>query len=119
MIHTDIQSDGWVAGLPAALRPYALLMRLDRPIGTWLLLLPGWWAIMMASGGIFALNGHDLRLFALFGLGAVIMRGAGCIINDLWDRRLDRQVERTRMRPLASGMVSPVQALAFLAFLLA
>lgn len=80
-------------------------MRLDRPIGTWLLLLPGWWAVML--GG----DGADLRLLALFAVGAVIMRGAGCIINDLWDRELDRQVERTRQRPLAAGIVSRRDAL--------
>ncbi len=118
MTHTDIQSDGWIARLPEPVRPYLLLMRLDRPIGTWLLLLPGWWAVMMASGGVFALNGPDLWLLALFGLGAIIMRGAGCVINDLWDRRLDQSVERTRIRPLASGVVSVRLALIFLTFLL-
>lgn len=118
MTHTDIRSDGWIARCPEFVRPYLLLMRLDRPAGTWLLLLPGWWAVMMAAGGIFALNGRDLWLLALFGAGAVVMRGAGCVINDLWDRRLDRHVERTRMRPLASGAVSAAQALAFLTLLL-
>lgn len=118
MTHTDINMKGWIGRLPAAIRPYALLMRLDRPIGTWLLLLPGWWAILMAAGGAFSLNADDISLLALFGIGAVIMRGAGCVVNDLWDRRLDRMVARTQARPLASGQVSVRQALAFLFILL-
>lgn len=118
MTHTDINTKGWISRLPAGLRPYALLMRLDRPIGTWLLLLPGWWAIVLAAGGVFALNRDDLWLLVLFGVGAVVMRGAGCVINDLWDRDLDRKVERTKARPLASGAVGTRQALVFLAVLL-
>ncbi|MCA3434428.1 MAG: 4-hydroxybenzoate octaprenyltransferase [Roseomonas sp.] len=113
--HTDIRSAGWVARLPQAWRPYALLMRLDRPIGSWLLFLPGLWA--------FAVVAPDWRqglwLTALFGLGAVLMRGAGCVVNDLWDRDLDRQVERTAGRPLASGALRPRHALVFLALVLA
>ncbi|MBB5689248.1 4-hydroxybenzoate polyprenyltransferase [Roseomonas alkaliterrae] len=113
--YTDIRAGGWVARLPEAWRPYALLMRLDRPIGSWLLVLPGFWAFAMAAPSW----GRGLWLAALFGLGAVLMRGAGCVVNDLWDRDLDRQVERTAGRPLASGMVTPKQALAFLLVLLA
>ena len=120
MTHTDIQTQGWIARLPEKIRPYALLMRLDRPIGTWLLLLPGWWSILLAAGGAARLNTHDLTLLALFGAGAVIMRGAGCAVNDLWDRKLDREVERTRNRPLASGAISVRRAILFtLALLLA
>lgn len=85
-------------------------MRLDRPIGTWLLLLPGWWALMLAGGGV---RGLDWQLFVLFGVGAVIMRGAGCVVNDFWDRNLDKMVERTRLRPLAAGTVSRRQAVLF------
>ncbi len=107
--HTDIRAEGWVARLPAGARPYALLMRLDRPIGSWLLFLPGPWA--------FALVAPDwatgLWLTLLFGVGAVVMRGAGCVVNDLWDRDLDRKVARTAGRPLASGAIRPRQALAF------
>ena len=113
--HTDIRTTGWVARLPQGWRPYALLMRLDRPIGSWLLFLPGLWA--------FALVAPDWRqglwLTALFGLGAVLMRGAGCVVNDLWDRDLDRQVERTAGRPLASGALRARHALVFLALVLA
>jgi 4-hydroxybenzoate polyprenyltransferase len=100
------------------LRPYALLMRLDRPIGTWLLLLPALWAIMMAAGGAAAVNVHDMLLFVYFAIGAIVMRGAGCVVNDLWDRDLDRKVARTAARPLASGAVSVKQAFVFLFVLL-
>lgn len=107
MAFTDIKQLAW---LPEKFRPYALLMRLDRPIGTWLLLLPAWWALLIAGA-------HPLY-FVMFGLGAVVMRGAGCLINDLCDRDIDRKVERTRNRPLAAGTVTPKQALKFLAVLL-
>ena len=113
--HTDIRSGGWVARLPQAWRPYALLMRLDRPIGSWLLFLPGLWAFAMVAPDW----RQGLWLTALFGLGAVLMRGAGCVVNDLWDRDLDRQVERTAGRPLASGALRARHALAFLALVLA
>lgn len=110
---TDIRAEGWVARLPAAWRPYALLARLDRPIGAWLLFLPGLWAICLAAPG----RAEGVRLTLLFALGALVMRGAGCVVNDLWDRELDRRVARTAGRPLASGAVAPAQALAFLAAL--
>ncbi|MFN8981787.1 MAG: 4-hydroxybenzoate octaprenyltransferase [Alphaproteobacteria bacterium] len=113
--HTDIRSAGWVARLPQAWRPYALLMRLDRPIGSWLLFLPGLWAFVMVAPDW----RQGLWLTALFGLGAVLMRGAGCVVNDLWDRDLDRQVERTAGRPLASGALRARHALVFLALVLA
>jgi 4-hydroxybenzoate polyprenyltransferase len=114
---TDIRFD-LIERLPPGVRPYALLMRLDRPIGWWLLLLPGWWAIALASGGLSKMTGWDFYMLALFLFGAVIMRGAGCVINDLWDRDLDAQVERTRARPLASGQVKIWQAAFFLFILL-
>ncbi len=110
---TDIRAGGWVARLPAGWRPYALLARFDRPIGSWLLVLPGFWAFALAAPNW----AEGLRLTALFGIGAVAMRGAGCVVNDLWDRDLDRRVERTRGRPLAAGTVSPRQALVFVAAL--
>ncbi len=111
--YTDIRATGWVSRLPDAWRPYALLGRFDRPIGGWLLLLPGFWAFALAAPGW----GEGLRLAVLFTLGAFAMRAAGCVVNDLWDRDLDRQVERTRDRPLAAGTVTPFQALVFLAVL--
>jgi 4-hydroxybenzoate polyprenyltransferase len=107
---TDIRAGGWVARLPPRWRPFALLGRFDRPIGAWLLVLPGFWAFALAAEGWI----DGLRLTLLFLIGAFAMRAAGCVVNDLWDRDLDRQVERTRGRPLAAGMVTPAQALLFL-----
>ncbi|MGH6875083.1 MAG: 4-hydroxybenzoate octaprenyltransferase, partial [Aestuariivirgaceae bacterium] len=103
--------------LPQKLKPYARLARLDRPIGWWLLLLPGWWAIALAvlrAGG----GAPDLRLLALFFAGAIIMRGAGCTLNDIVDRDFDAKVARTRLRPLPSGAVSVRGAVVFLLLLL-
>ena len=118
MTHTDIKTEGWISRLPDKWQPYAILMRLDRPIGWWLLLLPGWWGIMLGANGVTGMYVADWRLMALFLIGAIIMRGAGCIINDLWDRDLDKQVERTKMRPLASGQISMLNAIMFLFFML-
>jgi 4-hydroxybenzoate polyprenyltransferase len=112
---TDIRETGWVRYLPRRAIPYAILARFDRPIGSWLLFLPGLWAIILAAQTFFL----GLWLLALFGIGAVVMRGAGCVVNDLWDRKMDRQVTRTAGRPLASGILKPIDALVFLAFLLA
>ncbi|MGO8920799.1 MAG: 4-hydroxybenzoate octaprenyltransferase [Stellaceae bacterium] len=107
---TDIRTGDWADRYaPAALVPYIRLARLDRPIGTWLLLFPGWWAIALAAPGW-----PDWRLMALFGIGAVAMRGAGCTLNDIIDRDFDAQVARTRTRPLPSGAVSLGQAAGFL-----
>ena len=109
---SDIRAGDWAERhAPAALLPYIRLARLDRPIGTWLLLFPGWWSVAMASPG----RAPDWLLLALFAIGAVAMRGAGCTLNDLLDRDLDAQVVRTRTRPLPSGQVTPVQALFFMA----
>jgi 4-hydroxybenzoate polyprenyltransferase len=112
--HTDIIADGWVARLPIGWRPYALLARLDRPIGAWLLFLPGLWGILLGRPSVV----ETIRLVVLFGVGAVVMRSAGCVVNDLWDRDIDRQVARTADRPLASGVLRPRQAVLFLAALL-
>ncbi|MBW4023147.1 MAG: 4-hydroxybenzoate octaprenyltransferase [Proteobacteria bacterium] len=112
--HTDIQREGWVGKLPAAVAPYAILARLDRPIGAWLLFLPGSWSILLGR----APWPETVRLIVLFGIGSVVMRSAGCVVNDIWDRKIDRLVERTAGRPLASGALSVRQALAFLAGLL-
>ncbi len=113
--HTDIVASGWVARLPRGWVPFALLARLDRPIGAWLLFLPGLWSILL--GGLAA--GPTLRLVTLFGVGSVVMRAAGCVVNDMWDRDLDRRVTRTAGRPLAAGMLSMRQAAAFVLVLLA
>jgi 4-hydroxybenzoate polyprenyltransferase len=104
----------WVdIAIPTSLRPYARLMRLDRPIGWWLLVIPCWWGVALAAPGM-----PDLWLMYLFFIGAVVMRGAGCVINDIYDRKLDALVARTKTRPLASGEVKLWQAFLLLAFLL-
>jgi 4-hydroxybenzoate polyprenyltransferase len=113
-MHTDIVAEGWVARLPSAWRPYLLLARVDRPIGAWLLFLPGMWGILLSG----APAARSVRLMVLFALGSVVMRAAGCVVNDLWDRDIDRRVARTAARPLASGALRPLQALVFLAALL-
>ena len=115
---SDIPKGGWVDRLlPAAARPYARLARLDRPIGTWLLLFPCWWSIAFASPQ--PLSSESLILFATFGVGALTMRGAGCTFNDICDRDFDAQVARTRDRPLPSGQVTVRGAAVFLVVLLA
>jgi 4-hydroxybenzoate polyprenyltransferase len=99
--------------LPRSFRPYARLARLERPIGWWLLLLPGWWAIAMAqvaSGGGLA----NIWYLVLFLIGAIVMRGAGCTFNDIVDRDFDGSVARTRSRPIPSGQVTVTQAKAFM-----
>lgn len=97
----DTERHWLIAALPSAARPFALLARFDRPIGWWLLFWPCGWSMALAGG---ARERWDLVLWFL--LGAVAMRSAGCVYNDIVDRDLDRKVERTRSRPLASGRVS-------------
>jgi 4-hydroxybenzoate polyprenyltransferase len=101
---TDIVPDserrGLIGALPPRLRPFASLMRVDRPIGTWLLYWPCAWSVALAGVG------GRWSLFLWLFLGAFAMRSAGCVYNDIVDRDLDRRVERTRLRPLASGRVS-------------
>jgi 4-hydroxybenzoate polyprenyltransferase len=95
-------------------RPYLRLSRLDRPIGSWLLLMPCWWSAALAAGVTGDIAELPLTL-ALFFVGAFVMRGAGCTWNDITDRDLDALVERTRSRPIPAGQVSVPQAAAFLA----
>jgi len=111
--HTDIITGGWVARLPRRAVPFVLLARFDRPVGAWLLFLPGLWSILLAG----APAGLTAWLLALFFAGAFLMRGAGCVVNDMWEREMDRRVTRTIGRPLASGAVSMFGALLFLAAL--
>ncbi len=116
---TDINLDQPLfRATPAWMHPYIKLARLDRPIGTWLLLFPCWWAIVLSQGGIFHMGLHAWVMAALCVPGAVLMRGAGCVVNDLWDRKLDAKVERTQSRPLASGEAGVFGALVFLFLLL-
>jgi 4-hydroxybenzoate polyprenyltransferase len=107
----DSERRGLIGALPPRLRPYASLMRLDRPIGTWLLYWPCAWSIALAGVG------SRWDLFAWLALGAFAMRSAGCVYNDVIDRDLDREVERTRLRPLASGRVSLTSAWTLIAVL--
>ena len=108
----DSERRGFIGGLPPPLRPYASLMRLDRPIGTWLLYWPCAWSVALAGVG------SRWDLFLWLALGAFAMRSAGCVYNDIVDRDLDRRVERTRLRPLASGRVSLKGAWVLIALLL-
>ena len=103
----------WVDSLaPSWARPYLRLARLDRPIGSWLLLMPCWWSVGLAA--VHAREGVNLWHLVLFLVGAFAMRGAGCTWNDIVDRDLDRRVERTRSRPIPSGQVTVAAADAFL-----
>ncbi|XP_003129405.2 4-hydroxybenzoate polyprenyltransferase, mitochondrial [Sus scrofa] len=100
-----------VNAAPRPLQPYLRLMRLDKPIGTWLLYLPCTWSIgLAAEPGCFP----DWCMLSLFGTGAVLMRGAGCTINDMWDQDYDKKVTRTASRPIAAGDISTFQSFVFL-----
>jgi 4-hydroxybenzoate polyprenyltransferase len=107
----DSERRGFIGALPPRLRPYASLMRLDRPIGSWLLYWPCAWSVALAG-----VRGR-WDLFLWLGLGAFAMRSAGCVYNDIVDRDLDSRVERTRLRPLASQRVSLRSAWALIALL--
>ena len=109
---SDAVSGNWVDQLaPRFSRPYLRLSRADRPIGTWLLLLPCWWGLGLAilADGQFAL--HDVWIFVSCAIGAFLMRGAGCTWNDITDRKIDGAVERTRSRPIPSGQVTVTRAI--------
>lgn len=104
----DAVPGGWVdRWLPAPLRPWARLMRLDRPVGVWLLLWPCWWSTMLAvtDTGLRPWSPELLPVLLAFGVGALVMRGAGCAVNDIWDRDIDARVARTAGRPIASGAI--------------
>jgi 4-hydroxybenzoate polyprenyltransferase len=111
---SDITNQSWVdRWFPMAWVPFAKAMRLDRPIGIWLLLIPGLWSIVMAA------RLQDMpHLVFIFTMGAIVMRAAGCIYNDLIDIDIDRMVVRTRSRPIASGEISPRNAIILLVSLL-
>jgi 4-hydroxybenzoate polyprenyltransferase len=98
--------------IASQLRNYGKLMRVDKPIGTWLLLWPTLWALWLAGEGA-----PDQGLFVIFVVGVFIMRSAGCVLNDFVDRKIDPYVERTRTRPLATGAVAPFEALTLFAAL--
>jgi 4-hydroxybenzoate polyprenyltransferase len=112
----DAARGNWVdRWAPAASRPYLRLSRADRPIGTWLLLIPCWWALALAMAADPAgPRWQDLWIALGCGIGAFVMRGAGCTWNDITDRHIDAQVARTRSRPLPSGQVTVRQALVWM-----
>ena len=117
---SDIRAGDWIdRRAPAMVRPYLRLARIDRPIGTWLLLIPCWWGVALATASIL---GPDplvsLWYGLLFAVGAFVMRAAGCTWNDILDREFDGRVARTATRPIPSGAVSVRQALVFLCLLL-
>ena len=95
------------------LRYYSQMMRLDKPVGIYLLLWPTWWALWLASHGT-----PDFAMWLIFSLGVILMRSAGCVINDYADRNFDGAVERTKNRPLAAQLVQPQEALQLFALLL-
>ncbi len=109
----DAVAGNWVdRNAPAVARPYLRLARMDRPIGTWLLLFPCWWSLALAE--VSRLQPYpNVWYLALFAVGALAMRGAGCAYNDYVDRDYDAQVARTASRPIPSGQVRPRQALLF------
>lgn len=105
----DAVEGSWVyRNAPMRLRPYLKLARMDRPVGTWLLLWPTWWAMILASS---ELSLNSLWYMTLFALGALFMRGAGCAWNDIIDRDFDGQVERTSSRPIPAGEISLIRAI--------
>jgi 4-hydroxybenzoate polyprenyltransferase len=110
---TDIDHQHWTLRyLPAWARPYGRLARWDRPIGTWLLMLPCWWSTALGSGRNWP---NMIGWMALFAIGALAARGAGCTWNDIVDRKIDAQVERTRGRPLPAGEVKLRDAVVWMA----
>ncbi|MBL6946502.1 MAG: 4-hydroxybenzoate octaprenyltransferase [Rhodospirillales bacterium] len=111
---SDIAIGNWIDRyVPLPARTYFRLARMDRPIGTWLLLIPCWWGVALATSGW-----PDPFMILLFAVGAIVMRAAGCTINDMADRDYDARVSRTADRPIASGAVSMAGAAVFLAGLL-
>jgi len=113
----DAVAANWLAHMPPRLKPWAQLMRLDRPIGTWLLIWPCVFGLILGTAADERrfTDWHDIYLLLLFALGALVMRGAGCTFNDIIDRKIDAQVARTRGRPIPSGAIGLPAALAFLA----
>ena len=99
---------------PIKLRPYLRLSRADRPIGTWLLLIPCWWGLLVGILEDEQVVSNDFWLLFSCSIGAFLMRGAGCTWNDILDRKIDGAVERTRSRPIPSGQVTLTQAIVWM-----
>ena len=108
--NSDMVENGWWDALPNNCIKWIRLGRFDRPVGFWLLLLPGWWVLPLTSLSLL----ECLKIMFIFLIGSIVMRAAGCTINDLWDKDIDKKITRTKNRPLAKGDISVNQALIFL-----
>ena len=108
--NSDMPLNGWWDHFPKYTHKWIRLARFDRPIGTWLLLLPCLWTLPLSNLNFYEL----LTLYFIFFIGAFLMRSAGCIINDLWDKDIDKNISRTMLRPIASGEISNSGAIYFL-----
>ena len=111
--NSDMVENGWWNALPNNYIKWIRLGRFDRPVGFWLLLLPGWWVLPLTSLGLL----ECLKIMFVLLIGSIVMRAAGCTINDLWDKDIDKKITRTKNRPLATGDISVNQALIFLLFM--
>ena len=112
--NSDMLDSGWWNILPQNLIKWIRLGRFDRPVGFWLLVLPGWWVLPLTNLNL----KNCITLMFIFLLGAIVMRAAGCTINDMWDKDIDKKISRTKTRPLASGEISNLQASYFLIIML-
>ena len=112
--NSDMLDNGWWNILPQNLIKWIRLGRFDRPVGFWLLVLPGWWVLPLTKLNL----KNCITLMFIFLLGAIVMRAAGCTINDMWDKDIDKKISRTKTRPLASGVISNLQAGCFLIMML-
>ena len=108
--NSDMVENGWWDALPNSYIKWIRLGRFDRPVGFWLLLLPGWWVLPLTNLSLL----ECLKIMFIFLIGSIVMRAAGCTINDLWDKDIDKKITRTKNRPLANGDISVNQALIFL-----
>ena len=108
--NSDMVEKGWWDALPENCIKWIRLGRFDRPVGFWLLLLPGWWVLPLTSLSLL----ECLKIMFIFLIGSIVMRAAGCTVNDLWDKDIDKKITRTKNRPLARGDISVNQALVFL-----
>ena len=108
--NSDMVENGWWDALPNNYIKWIRLGRFDRPVGFWLLLLPGWWVLPLTNLSLL----ECLKIMFIFLIGSIVTRAAGCTINDLWDKDIDKKITRTKNRPLAKGDISVNQALIFL-----
>ena len=108
--NSDMLDNGWWNILPKHYIKWIRLGRFDRPVGFWLLLLPGWWVLPLTNLDLI----NCIKLMFVFLIGSIVMRAAGCTINDMWDKDIDKKISRTKTRPLASGEISILHAIYFL-----